>query len=90
MQGVDAAGEQLIIRVEGDMVYEIAQIPVAPGRMGIGGAAERLILDRRILLRERHGEFAADVFPQTFIRDLRKAILRHGYYASISKGFPTH
>src|SRR5258708_36180268 len=75
MEGIDAAREQAVVRVEGDVLYEIAQIPAAAGRMGIGGAAERLVLDRCTFLRERHCEFAAYMLPQAFIRNLRKAIL---------------
>src|SRR5258708_23873838 len=46
MQGIDAARQQAVVRVEGDVLYEIAQIPAAAGDVGIGGAAERLALDR--------------------------------------------
>src|SRR5262249_15712663 len=67
MQGIDGAGEQAVVRVGRDVLYEIAQIPAAAGAMGFGGAAERLVLDRRAFLGERHGEPAADMLSQAFI-----------------------
>src|SRR5579883_1885830 len=67
MQGIDAAGEQGIVRVEGAVLYEIVEVPFAARRVGAGGAAKRLVVDRGAFLRERRGEFGADVFPQAFI-----------------------
>ncbi len=67
MQGIDAAGNQAVVRVEGGVLHQVAQIFVAAGRMGIGGAPKRLILDRSTFLRERHGEIAAHMLPQAVV-----------------------